>query len=97
MEDVVRDLREHSVGALLELFELHVAFGEVLLTAQALAPAFREIAFEMDCLAEDPSAATPLRLEKIKTRVSQLADIADAHLGALREIKAGLDAWKLAP
>lgn len=95
MKAVVAELREHSVGALLELFELSVAVGETTLNAQRLSAAMREIAAEAVQLAE--ASATPSasarRLQWLAEFARTTSTTAEVHASALVELKRGLAVW----
>lgn len=70
------ELRQHSFGALLELFELDAAVGEVALGAKGLSAAVREIAEEATQLASEPAKASPARASTrgLPRKVSQTAE-----------------------
>lgn len=96
MKDVVVELRRESVGALLELFELDVAVGELGLGAHSLNAAIRELAEETQQLAKAPGLASPARLQALAAYASSVSTNADAQKMALAELKRGLAAWCIA-
>ena len=95
MKDVVARLREESVGALLELFELDVAVGEMTLSASRLSAGFREVAAETALLADAPALASPKRLRNLADYARNLSANADAQAAALAELARGLTAWSI--
>ena len=97
MKDVVAELREQSVGALLDLFELDFAVGELALAAQRLSAAVREIAAEAAQLANAPAATSPDRHQALAEYASNVSNTADAQAAALAELKRGLAGWNIAP
>lgn len=95
MKDVVVDLRRDAVSALLELFELDVAIGEVRVGAHSLAAALHEIAAETLHLAETPSLTTETRLRALAEHASNASRTADTQANALAELSKGLKAWSI--
>jgi len=96
MKDVVVELRQESVGALLELFELDFAVGEIALSALSLRAAARELAEEAEQLAKTPGVASPARLQALASYASRASTTAEAQATALAELKRGLAAWSIA-
>jgi hypothetical protein len=95
MRDVVSELREHSVGALLELFELDVAIGEVALNARLVSATMREFLAQIEQVAS--AEAPPGRLEVLAKYVRSATQMTDGQAIALERLKAALDAWGLVP
>ncbi|HXK20417.1 MAG TPA: hypothetical protein VNG33_21555 [Polyangiaceae bacterium] len=87
------ELREHSVGALLELFELSVAVGETTLNAQRVCAAVRELAAEAAQLAEASSSVPARRLQGLAEFARTTATTAELQASALVELKLGLADW----
>lgn len=91
MREVVAELREHSVGALLELFELDVAVGEMAFNARLLSAAMREFVAEIEQVA---SAQAPAgRMQALAKYARSAAQTAEGQATALEQLKGGLDAW----
>lgn len=97
MKEVVSQLREGSAEALLELFELHVALGEVMLNAQVLSAVATEIASEITQLADAPELASSQRLRELAKAAAKTSEVVDGQSRALAEMQRGLDAWSIAP
>ena len=93
MKEVVAELRHHSVGALLELFELSVAVGETTLTAQRVSAAVREIAAEAAQLAGASTDASARRLQWLAEFARTTSTSAEVQASALVELKRGLAEW----
>ncbi len=96
MKDVVAELRRESVGALLELYELHVAVGEMTVSARGLYAAVRELAEEAKQLAQTPGLASPGRLQALASYASTASTKAESQAIALVELGRGLAAWSIA-
>jgi hypothetical protein len=96
MKEVVAELRERSVDALLELFELHVAVGEVALAAQTLAAGATEIAAETTALADSPQLVSPERLQNLAIFSRKVSYTAEAQLSAIDQLRQGLTGWEIA-
>lgn len=96
MKDVVAELRRDSVGALVELFELDVAVGEIALNAHGLAAAVRELAAEAKQLATTPGVPSPARLQALASYASSASTTAESQAMALAELRRGLAAWRIA-
>jgi hypothetical protein len=97
MKEVVARLREDGVEALLEIFELDVAVGELTLSALGLAARLSEVAGELDQLAGSPPLASPARLRSLADSTRKASDGAQAQASILLELKHGLDAWSITP
>lgn len=97
MKDVVAELRRGSVGALLELFELDVALGEVTLAAQSVAAAVQQMADEAQGLVRAPQLATGERLETLATCAKVASTITRAQLAALTELRSEVAGWGISP
>jgi hypothetical protein len=95
MNEVVAELRQESVGALLELFELHVAVGEIALATQTLAAGVRELAAETAALADSPQLASPDRLGNLATFARKVCGTAEAELTAIDQLRQGLATWDI--
>lgn len=95
MRDVVAELRQHSVGALLELFELDVAIGEMVLNAQLLSAAMREFVAEIEQLAS--AEASTIRLQALAKYARSATQTAEGQATALEQLKGGIDAWGIVP
>lgn len=95
MRDVVAELRQHSVGALLELFEIDVAIGEVTLNARLLSAAMREFLAEIEQVAS--GGAPSDRLQALAKYARSATQMADGQARALEELKGGFDAWGIVP
>lgn len=95
MKEVVSHLREGPAEALLELFELHVTVGELMLNAQVLAAVATEIATEISQLAETPELASSDRLRELAKAATKTSEVVDGQSRALAEIQRGLDAWNI--
>jgi hypothetical protein len=93
MKDVVVELRRGSVGALLEIYEVTVAVGEVALSAHQLHAAVRELAEDVQQLGKSPGVASPGRLQALALYASSAAE---AQATTLVDLKRGLDAWSIA-
>lgn len=96
MKDVVSYLREVAAGALLELFELHIAMGELTFNAQVLSATAAAIAEEINQLADAPELASRERLRELAKAASKTSEVVDAQAKAFAEIQRGLDAWNIA-
>ena len=96
MKDVVAELRRESVGALLELYELDVAVGEITLSARGLCAAVRELAEEAQQLAKTPGLASPARFQALALYAGSASMTAEAQATALVELRRGLAAWSIA-
>ena len=95
MREVVAEVREHSVGALLELVELDVAVGEVVLNAQLLSAAMREFSAEIEQLGREEMPAA--RLQALANYARSATQTAEGQVNALKQVKSGLDAWGIMP
>ena len=93
MKAVVADLRRDSVGALLELFELDVALGEVTLAAQSVAAAVDEIAEEAQALVTTPHLGPAQRLETPAACAKVASSLARSQFAALTELRRGVAGW----
>ena len=95
MKEVVAELRRESVSALLEIYELDVAVGELTLTAHQLRAAVRELAEEAQELAKTPGLASPGKLEAFALYARGASITAESQALALAELKQGLAAWSI--
>lgn len=95
MKDVVAALRRESAGALLELFELDVAVGELVLINQRLCANLRELAEDADQLAKAPGLVSPARLVALAATASSTSATAVDQTTAFDELKRGLAAWSI--
>jgi hypothetical protein len=95
MKEVVAEMREESVGALLELFELHIAVGEIALATQSLTARVHELAAETAALADSPQLASPDRLRKLAIFARKVCGTAEAELTAIDQLKQGLATWDI--
>jgi hypothetical protein len=96
MRDVVAELRRESVGALLELYELDVAVGEITVSARGLYAALRELAEETAQLAGTPGLVSPGRLRALASQASNVSSKAESQALALVELGRGIAAWSIA-
>lgn len=96
MKDVVAELRRESVAALLELFELDVALGEITLSAQSVSASLEEMAEQAQQLALTPGLVSPQRLEVLAAAAKVASSLASSQLAALTELKRELDRWAIA-
>jgi hypothetical protein len=97
MKEVVARLREDSVEALLEVFELDVAVGELVLAAQTLAALANDLAGEAAQLADTPLLASSARLRSLADGARRASETAQTQAGSLLQLKYGLDAWNIVP
>lgn len=95
MKDVVAELRRDPTGALLDLFELDVAVGELALSGAALCVAVRELAREARHMAESSGALAPDKLVAFAASASNTSASAEAHARALAEVQRGLSEWSI--
>src|SRR5690242_2746587 len=96
MQEVVSQLRDGGAEALLELFELHIAVGELVLNFRLLSAVASEIAIDCSELASAPELATSERLRELAKGAAKTSDVIDGQAKALFEIQRGLDAWNIA-
>ncbi|HKY34649.1 MAG TPA: hypothetical protein VJN18_01810 [Polyangiaceae bacterium] len=97
MKEVVAQLRAGASEALLELFELHVAVGEVTFNTQVLSAAAVEVATEAMQLADAPESASRERLRELAKVATQMSEVVSGQSRAFDQIQRGLDAWEIAP
>jgi len=95
MKEVVARLRETDAEALSEIAELYWATSEILLSAQRLAGAVREIAGETSALAGRPPGDSAGRLNNLAEYARNVSSSADSHAIALRELQRGIEGWNL--
>lgn len=96
MKEVVSQLREGASEALFELFELHVAVGELVLNAQVLSAVAKELATESGQIADRPELALSERLRDLAKAATKTSEVIDGQTRALGELQRGLDAWNIA-
>ena len=96
-KDVVSQLRAGAAEALLKLFELHIAVGEIALNVQVLAAATAEIATESAQLAGAPESASSERLLDLASATTKMKAATNGHRLAFEQIQRDLDAWNIVP
>lgn len=96
MKDVVSQLRQGAAEALLELFELHIAVGELALNVQVLSALAVEVAAECTELAEAPEPGSRERLRELASAATKMKDATTGQRLAFEQIQRGLDAWDIA-
>jgi hypothetical protein len=96
MKDVVAVLRRDAVGCLLELYELDVAVGELVVSGSGLRAALQELAGEARQLADLTGAVPSERLRALTTYAVSASSNGDAHARALQDLERGLNAWSIA-
>ena len=96
MKEVVAQLREGPAEALLDLFELHVALGELVLNAQVLSAVATEIATEITQLASAPELASSERLHELAKAATKTSEVMDCQSRTLSKVQRGLEAWNIA-
>jgi hypothetical protein len=97
MKEVVSQLREGAAEALLELFELHIAMGEVTDNAQVLSAAAERIAEEIAELAKAPEFSSSGRLRELAAFAVKTREIVEGQSKTFAEIQRNVDAWHIAP
>ena len=95
MKEVVSQLRNGAAEALIELFELHISVGELMLNAQVLSAVARELATEFMQLADAPVLTSIERLQEVAKAAAKTSEVVDGQYRALGEIQRGLDAWNI--
>ncbi len=95
MREVVAQLRAGAAEALLELFELHIALGELVLNAQVLSAVTAEVAEEMGRFAGEAEPTSRERLQEVAKVASKASGVAELQAKALSEIQRGLEGWNI--
>ena len=95
MKEVVAQLREDAAEALLEVFELHIAVGELAQNAQILSAVIAEFAAEAAKLADAPEFASGEHLRELAKAAAKTSDVVNGQATALAQIQHGLDAWDI--
>jgi hypothetical protein len=95
MKEVIERLRRENSKAAEEAVELTEAVTEILRAQERLETGLRELAAEsvaIVTLADDSAAP---RLQNLAAYAGRLSDALGMHVSAFRELKKGLDGWKV--
>jgi methyl-accepting chemotaxis protein len=97
MKDVVSQLRAGAAEALLELFELHIAVGELAVNLQVLSAVAVEVATECTQLADGSESVSRERLLELANAATKMKEATNGQLLAFEQMQRGLDAWNIVP
>jgi hypothetical protein len=95
MKEVIDRLRRENSSAIEEAAELTVAVTEILCAQERLAAGLGELAGEASALAALHDTSAMPRLKNLASYAARLSDSLEMHVAAFRELKRGLDGWKV--
>lgn len=95
MKEVIERLRRENSKAIEEATALTVAVAEILAAQERLAAGLGELTGEASAIAALHDSAAASRLKNLAAYAARLGDAAGMHVAAFRELKKGLDGWKV--
>jgi hypothetical protein len=95
MKEVIDRLRRENSKAIEEAREFTVAVTEILAAQERLAAGLGELTGEASAIAALHDSATASRLKNLAAYAGRLGDTLCMHVAAFRELKKGLDGWKV--
>lgn len=95
MREVVERLGRRRSRAMAELVELQQAVDQVLLASERIAITTREVAARARALERHPGLVSPGAVLQVFEHASRMSDVMDLQVGALRELRRGLEGWDI--
>ena len=95
MKEVLDSLRRENSKAVEEANELALAVEEILRAQERVEAGLRELAAEALVILALADEATAPRVKHFAGYAAQLSEAQGVHVGAFRELKRGLDGWRV--
>jgi hypothetical protein len=95
MKEVIDQLRRENSKAVEEAAEFVIAVTEILRAQERLAAGLGELTSEASAVAALHDGPAASRLRNLAAYAARLSDDLGVHVAAFRELKKGLDGWKV--